>query len=135
MNKLAEVFKINQRIDLEYDAAMPLVGDAEVVRSLYFLIKLDELAAAYEFSSEEIVILLDPDRAAPEEPLNPSQSLTRASAGESDKSTRIRTRTVQAKRYQNPYTGEILETTSVNHRTLKSWRTSHGASEVETWRI
>lgn len=38
----------------------------------------------------------------------------------------------QLKVYKNPHSGEVVETNGGNHKTLKKWKTKHGAATVES---
>jgi aconitase A len=130
MTKLSEIFKANQRIDMECEAVTRLIHDDEVVRSISFLHKLDTLAANYDYTVKEIVMLL----------LAVDEITTETVAGANAKAdapvhVARASRKLQPKRYQSPYTGEILETASGKHKTLKAWQSIYGVAEVETWRI
>jgi hypothetical protein len=35
--------------------------------------------------------------------------------------------------YENPHTGETIETKGGNHGGLKQWKSDHGAAAVEFW--
>jgi hypothetical protein len=35
--------------------------------------------------------------------------------------------------YRNPHTNEVVQTKGGNHRTIKQWKSQHGASLVESW--
>jgi ABC-type branched-subunit amino acid transport system ATPase component len=35
--------------------------------------------------------------------------------------------------YENPHTGELIETKGGNHRGLKAWKEQYGAATVESW--
>jgi len=48
---------------MEYEAIAPLLRDPEVVKVARFLAELDKLAGEYDFSSLEIMALIDPGRA------------------------------------------------------------------------
>jgi hypothetical protein len=167
MEKLAEVFKINRRIALEYEAAATLMRDEEITKSLTFLLELDVLAEKYQFLPADIIQLLVPDYAVPGFVLgapSPTNSVStsastsgrlKRSAGSAHSpdssdlpsSARLKRQAEQhakgqggrkpkaLKRYQNPYTGEVLETESVNHKLLKKWKADHGADQVETWQV
>jgi hypothetical protein len=39
------------------------------------------------------------------------------------------------KRYNNPHTGEAVETKGGNHRQLKEWKAKWGANTVEGWLV
>jgi hypothetical protein len=54
---------------------------------------------------------------------------TTASGSDQPKTRRAR----EVKIYQNPHTGEIVETKGGNQKTLKEWKSKHGADAVESW--
>ncbi|MCR8722012.1 DNA binding protein, partial [Pseudomonas syringae] len=35
--------------------------------------------------------------------------------------------------YQNPHTGELIETKGGNHRGLKAWKEQYGVDTVDSW--
>ena len=37
-------------------------------------------------------------------------------------------------RYENPHTGEVVETRGGNHKTLNAWRKQYGKDTVQSWR-
>jgi hypothetical protein len=52
-----------------------------------------------------------------------------AVAGTQTKTRRAR----EIKVYQNPHTGELVETKGGNQKTLKEWKAKHGSDTVESW--
>ncbi len=63
MTSVEEFIELSNRITMEYEAIAPLLRDPEVVKAVRFLAELDDLAEAYDFSSLEIMALIDPGRA------------------------------------------------------------------------
>ena len=118
MSKLAEFRQLEKHLAEQLQALETLKGDAGLKQEIEFETKLRALLAKYGFSLRDIVDLLDPkaDRRAP--------------AAESKSSTR---KPRQVKVYKNTETGEVVETKGGNHKTLKEWKTKHGADEVESW--
>lgn len=39
----------------------------------------------------------------------------------------------RVKIYRNPHANEVIETKGGNHKTLKEWKATWGAEEVESW--
>ncbi|MBA1280421.1 histone-like nucleoid-structuring protein, MvaT/MvaU family [Stutzerimonas stutzeri] len=37
--------------------------------------------------------------------------------------------------YKNPFSGEIVETRSANHRVVKAWKLQYGADKVKSWLV
>lgn len=62
--RLAELIQISHRLKQELNALAPLLDDPEVNKAVQFLAELDALAEEYEFTSSEIVLLIDPSRAS-----------------------------------------------------------------------
>ncbi|WOK24387.1 hypothetical protein [Pseudomonas syringae] len=60
MDKLIELFEVNDRLSNECSTVMPLVNDPEVIKAFNFLSRLDSLADKYQFAPKDIVLLLDP---------------------------------------------------------------------------
>lgn len=140
MDKLAEVFRINRRIESEYEAAESLIRDKEVIKGLRFLTELDELATKYQFAPRDILLLLFPELASEQiETLSngtpapaPAPAPVRVSSSASHLNRRAAQRAVR--RYTNPHTGEVLETRGANHKRLKQWKAEFGVEVVEAWR-
>jgi hypothetical protein len=63
MDRVRELLLISNRITKEYEALLPLLRDPDVVKAVRFLTELDVLAEQYDFSSADIVRLIDPGRA------------------------------------------------------------------------
>lgn len=63
MTNVEEFIALSNRIALEYEAIAPLLRDPEVVKAAQFLGELDKLAHQYDFSSMDIMKLIDPGRA------------------------------------------------------------------------
>jgi hypothetical protein len=63
MTSVEEFIELSNRITMEYEAIVPLLRDPEVVKIARFLAELDNLAGEYDFSSLEIMALIDPGRA------------------------------------------------------------------------
>lgn len=63
MTSVEEFIALSNRITMEYEAIVPLLRDPEVVKAARFLGELDKLARDYEFSSIDIMKLIDPGRA------------------------------------------------------------------------
>ncbi|WP_411959583.1 histone-like nucleoid-structuring protein, MvaT/MvaU family [Pseudomonas sp. s4] len=132
MDKLAEIFRVNRRLDSEYQAADSLIRDAEVIKGLRFLTELDSLAAKYQFEPRDILVLLRPELADQQGSMNAtnpeSETIPKLSKPSSKKNER------PIKRYRNPRTGEVLETRGANNGKLKQWKSEFGAELVESWR-
>lgn len=135
MNKIAEVFQINRRIDSEVQTAAALLRDVEVIRALRFLNDLDELAYKFQFTPREILMYLAPREESSQLP-QPDQGVTEklpAKTG-ATKATR-RPREYPVKLYKNPHTGDVIETRGGNHTVLKKWKSTYGGAVVEGWRL
>ena len=118
MSKLAEFRQLEKHLAEQLQALEALKGDAGLKKEIEFETKLRDLLAKYGYSLKDVVNLLDP------------QAGRRAPAVESKAGSR---RPRQVKVYKNPHTGEVVETKGGNHKTLKEWKTKHGAATVESW--
>lgn len=97
-----------------------LSQDGKLQQELEFEEKLRALMGLYQKSLRDIIALLDPDF-----------RLAKQNAAKSATTTGKRARRV--KQYQNPHTGEIIETKGGNHKTLKEWKANWGNETVESW--
>lgn len=118
MSKLAEYRQLEKHLAEQLQALEALKGDAALKKEIEFETKLRELLDKYGFSLKHIINLLDP------------QSGSRRQAPAQATGNR---KPRQLKTYKNPHTGEVVETKGGNHKTLKEWKTKHGADEVESW--
>ncbi|UUT11733.1 DNA binding protein [Pseudomonas zeae] len=118
MSKLAEYRQLEKDLTEQLLALEVLKGDSGLKNEIEFETKLRELLDKYGFSLKHIVDLLDPQSSSRRQ--SPVQA------------TGIR-KPRQLKTYKNPHTGEVVETKGGNHKTLKEWKTKHGADEVESW--
>jgi hypothetical protein len=62
MTSVEEFIALSNRITMEYEAIAPLLRDPEVIKAARFLGELDKLAHDYDFSSIDIMKLIDPGR-------------------------------------------------------------------------
>ncbi|MBK3445840.1 histone-like nucleoid-structuring protein, MvaT/MvaU family [Pseudomonas lactis] len=119
MSRLAEFRKLEQQLAAQLAELETLKNDDGLKREIEFEQKLRSLLSEYGYSLRDIIAILDP------------QSVSRrAPAAVAEKSTR---KPRQLKVYKNPHTSERVETKGGNHKTLKEWKSQHGADEVESW--
>jgi len=119
MSRLAEFRKLEQQLAAQLAELETLKNDDGLKREIEFEQKLRSLLSEYGYSLRDIIAILAP------------QSVSRrAPAAVAEKSTR---KPRQLKVYKNPHTGERVETKGGNHKTLKEWKSQHGADEVESW--
>lgn len=118
MSKLAEYRRLEKHLAEQLQALEALKGDAALKKEIEFETELRGLLDQYGFSLKHIINLLDP------------QSSKRVSASSASLGTR---KPRELKTYKNPHTGDVVETKGGNHKTLKEWKTKHGADEVESW--
>lgn len=119
MSRLAEFRKLEQQLAAQLAELETLKNDDGLKREIEFEQKLRSMLSEYGYSLRDIIAILDP------------QSVSRrAPAAVAEKSTR---KPRQLKVYKNPHTGERVETKGGNHKTLKEWKSQHGADEVESW--
>jgi hypothetical protein len=118
MSKLAEYRQLEKHLSEQMQALEALKSDGALKKEIEFETKLRELLNQYGFSLKHIINLLDP------------QSAKRLPAPVTASGKR---KPRELKAYKNPHTGEVVETKGGNHKTLKEWKTKHGADEVESW--
>ncbi len=94
-----------------------LKKDAGLKREIEFEQKLVGLMKSYDKNLRDIIAILDPKATA------------RAPAVAAKQQRRPRV----VKVYENPHTGELIETKGGNHRGLKAWKEQYGAQTVESW--
>lgn len=117
LSKLAEFRAAERALQEQLAQLESLKNDASLKKEIEFEEKLQGLMKTYGKSLRDIIAILDP-------------SLSKASAVASAPKQR-RARVVKV--YQNPHTGELIETKGGNHRGLKAWKEEHGAETVESW--
>ncbi len=119
MSRLAEFRALEQQLAAQLAELEALKNDDGLKREIEFEQKLRSLLSEYGYSLRNIVSILDPQSASRPAPV--------AVAEKSSRKPR------QLKVYKNPHTGERVETKGGNHKTLKEWKSQHGADEVESW--
>jgi hypothetical protein len=121
MSKLAEFRELEKHLAEQLAALESMKGDSGLQREIEFEQKLRELLAEYSYSLRDITALLDPNASTRRGPVGIKAT---------EKGQR---RARQIKQYNNPHTGEVIETKGGNHKQLKEWKAEHGAEVVESW--
>ncbi|MGV8888074.1 MAG: histone-like nucleoid-structuring protein, MvaT/MvaU family [Pseudomonas sp.] len=117
MSRLAEFRAAEKALQEQLKQLESLKNDAGLKKEIEFEEKLQGLMKTYGKSLRDIIAILDP---------NPAKSgLQQATP----KTRRARV----VKVYQNPHTGELIETKGGNHRGLKAWKEQYGAATVDSW--
>lgn len=119
MSKLTEFRQLERHLAEQMQALEVMKGDKGLKQEIEFESKLRALLGEYNKSLRDIVSILEPQSAFRTRKANAPEKKTR------------RARTVKV--YNNPYTGETVETKGGNHKTLKEWKAEHGADTIETW--
>lgn len=117
MSRLAEFRAAEKALQEQLAQLETLKNDAGLKKEIEFEQKLQDLMSSYGKSLRDIIAILDPVS---------SNSLI-APAGPKRRRARI------VKVYQNPHTGELIETKGGNHRGLKSWKEQYGIDTVDSW--
>ncbi|MCO8161841.1 DNA binding protein [Pseudomonas sp. 21LCFQ02] len=118
MSRLAEFRAAEKALQEQLAQLEALKKDAGLQKEIEFEQKLKELMASYGKSLRDVIAILDP---------NSATTLVAAPAGPKRRRARV------VKVYQNPHTGELIETKGGNHRGLKAWKEQYGADTVESW--
>ena len=116
MSRLAEFRAAEKALKEQMAQLEALKKDAGLKREIEFEQKLVGLMKSYDKNLRDIIAILDPKAAS------------RASAP-----IKQQRRPRVVKVYQNPHTGERIETKGGNHRGLKAWKEQYGAQTVESW--
>jgi hypothetical protein len=119
MSRLAEFRAAEKALQEQLAQLERMKSDAAVKRELAFEEKLLALMQEYGKSLRDIIAILDASPAS----LRGGPSLP------SPKARRPRV----VKVYENPHTGELIETKGGNHRGLRAWKDQYGADTVEGW--
>lgn len=116
MSRLAEFRAAEKALQEQLAQLEAMKKDAGLKREIEFEQKLLTLMKNYDKGLRDIIALLDP-----------------AAAGKSV-ARPVKTRRARVvKVYENPHTGELIETKGGNHRGLKAWKEQYGVSEVDSW--
>lgn len=116
MSRLAEFRAAEKALQEQMAQLEALKKDAGLKREIEFERKLVELMNSYDKNLRDIIAILDPKGSA--------------KGGTTAPKTR-RARVVKV--YENPHTGERIETKGGNHRGLKAWKEQYGAKTVDSW--
>lgn len=116
MSRLAEFRAAEKALQQQLAQLETMKKDAGLKREIEFEQKLVNLMKSYDKGLREIIDILDPGAA--------TQAVART-----PKTRRARV----VKVYENPHTGERIETKGGNHRGLKAWKQEYGAQKVDSW--
>lgn len=118
MSRLAEFRAAEHALQEQLKQLEKLKNDAGLKKEIEFEEKLQGLMKTYGKSLRDIIAILDP-----------TPSKTGLQSAKPIKTRRARV----VKVYQNPHTGELIETKGGNHRGLKAWKEQYGPSTVDSW--
>lgn len=121
MSKLAEFRELERNLAAQLAALESMKSDSGLQREMDFEHKLRNLLAEYSYSLRDVIAVLDPNASIRRGPVG-------IAAPEKGKR-----RARQVKQYNNPHTGEVIETKGGNHKQLKEWKAEFGAETVESW--
>jgi hypothetical protein len=116
LSRLAEFRAAEKALQEQLAQLEALKNDAGLKKEIEFEQKLQGLMKSYNKNVRDIIAILDPGPATSKTSSTPKQRKARV-----------------LKVYQNPHTGELIETKGGNHRGLKAWKEQYGAATVETW--
>ncbi|HHX35314.1 MAG TPA: histone-like nucleoid-structuring protein MvaT [Pseudomonadales bacterium] len=117
MSLINEFRETKERIKELEGRLASLSQDSNLQKELEFEEKLRSLMAEYNKSLRDITVIIDPQAA--------ERGATRAT-------TRTR-KPRKTKQYNNPHTGDVIETKGGNHKVLKEWKAKWGGDTVESW--
>ena len=116
LSRLAEFRAAEKALQEQLAQLEALKNDAGLKKEIEFEEKLQGLMKTYGKNLRDIIAILDPNPAAAKGVAAPKQRKARV-----------------LKVYQNPHTGELIETKGGNHRGLKAWKEEYGAATVDSW--
>lgn len=117
LSRLAEFRAAEKALQEQLAQLESLKNDAGLKKEIEFEQKLQGLMSTYDKSLRDIIAILDPG----------TSSSQAAPTGPKRRRARV------VKVYQNPHTGELIETKGGNHRGLKSWKEQYGVDTVDSW--
>ncbi|QXI41178.1 DNA binding protein [Pseudomonas wayambapalatensis] len=120
MSRLAEFRAAEKALQEQIAQLETMKKDASLKREIEFEQKLLGLMKSYDKGLRDIVAILDPKS-------QKASARTSASPAKQQRRPRV------VKVYENPHTGELIETKGGNHRGLKAWKQQYGAATVESW--
>lgn len=121
MSRLAEFRAAEKALQEQLAQLENLKNDAGLKKEIEFEEKLLGLMKHYDKGLREIIAILEPGK-------SPGKVSSKTTAA-APKQRRARV----VKVYENPHTGELIETKGGNHRGLKAWKQEHGAATVDSW--
>ena len=116
MSRLAEFRAAEKALQEQLAQLEVLKNDTGLKREIEFEQKLLNLMKTHDKGLRDIIAILDPKM---------------MSKGEQPAAKQRRARVVKV--YENPHSGELIETKGGNHRGLKAWKAEFGAETVESW--
>ena len=116
MSRLAEFRAAEKALQEQLAQLEAMKKDAGLKREIEFEQKLLALMKSHDKGLRDIIAILDPAHAT-------------KSVARTPKTRRARV----VKVYENPHTGELIETKGGNHRGLKAWKQQYGAETVDKW--
>lgn len=120
MSKLAEFRQLERHLAEQMAALEAMKGDKGLEQEIEFETKLRTLLGEYNKSLRDIIAILDPQNDSKPNRIAPAP----AKASRKARALKV---------YKNPHNGEVVETKSGNHKTLKEWKAEHGSDTVESW--
>ncbi|MBD8493355.1 DNA binding protein [Pseudomonas syringae] len=118
MSRLAEFRAAEKALQEQLAQLESLKKDTGLQKEIEFEQQLKDLMGSYGKGLRDIIAILDPGSAT---------SLVAAPAGPKRRRARV------VKVYENPHTGELIETKGGNHRGLKAWKEQYGVDTVDAW--
>jgi len=118
LSRLAEFRAAEKALQEQLAQLETLKNDAGLKKEIEFEEKLLGLMKTYDKGLRDIIAILDPQK---------TSSKATAPAPKQQRRARV------VKVYENPHTGELIETKGGNHRGLKAWKQEYGASTVDSW--
>ncbi|MBB3231941.1 histone-like nucleoid-structuring protein, MvaT/MvaU family [Halomonas stenophila] len=117
-NLLATYAQQEQQMKQLAEQLEKMKADPRLQAEFEFKESLEALMKEFDKSAADVLALLRPEPAS-----------------ESGQKAQGQRRTRKLKVYENPNTGEVVETRGGNQKTLKAWKEEFGEETVESWLV
>lgn len=123
MPKIETYFEKKRALDQLSKELQDLEESKELAREFEMIEKIKSIMTDYEVSASYLDGLL--------RQIDPSLEKQKGGGSQRTGKTGAKRRLM---RFENPHTGEVVETRGGNHATLRQWRAEYGKDEVNSWK-
>lgn len=119
MTRINDYYQKKQLLKQVSEDLQKLEEDTEIQNDLKFEEEIRQLMESYEKSAKDVLQVLGA--------IDPSVAKVKADGAAAGRPKR------PLKKYENPNTGEVVETRGGNHKVLNEWRQQYGKGTVQSW--